>query len=154
MPVLANAEATQIDRLRPQQLGVTLAFLDRQQRVALQVVKYLRFDQALHPLAHAATETRRMTGRNAQVFVHVKERDLRPVHAAEFDQSFEKFDLRIARGKDCRGAALGQEYLLKIALHLARRLLHQVVLRGINTHPQRIDDKVLNRLGHALIRKH
>jgi len=91
--VLADAEAAKINRLGAQQLRVTLAFLDRLHCVAFEIMKCARLQPAFNPLTHVPTEARRMIGRNPEVFVHVKERDLRPVHSAELDQLFEELDL-------------------------------------------------------------
>ena len=108
----------------------------------------LGFCQAFNPLAHVMAEAGRMIRRQAQVFVHVKERDLRPFQIAEFDQLLEKPDLRIAGGEYRRRAPLRHQGLLNETLHLARRVLHQLLLRLIDTDAQGIDRKGFDGLGH------
>ena len=90
-----------------------------------------------------------MLRRKTQILVHVKERDPGPIHPAHFGQLLQEPDLRIARGEDDNGAPLRHQNLLKIAFDLAGGLLHKLVLRRINAHAQRIDDEILNRLGHG-----
>src|SRR3989442_14316879 len=54
----------------------------------------------------------------------------------------------MACGEDCWRPALRQEQLVEIAVEFARGVLHQVVVRRIDTHAEQIDDETFNRLSH------
>ena len=56
-----------------------------------------------HPLLQVAPKRRRMRDRHPEIFVHVKQLDLRPVDAGPLRQLVEKLVLRIARGNDRAG---------------------------------------------------
>jgi len=83
----------------PQEPAVALAFIQRQQGIALQIMKTARLHARFNALPHVTPETRRMLGVNAKVFVHVKNRHARPIDAAQRDERIQNLicELPVAR---------------------------------------------------------
>ena len=98
--VLTDAEAAKIDGLRSEQFRVALAFAEGQQGVAFKVMEVFRFQSCFNTFAHVLSEAGRMICIDAQVLVHVKERDARPIHTSQGHQRVEKLELRVASRKD------------------------------------------------------
>src|SRR4051812_22888235 len=96
MAILADAEAAEVDWLSLQQLAIALAFVQGQRGVTANIVEHTRMHARLHSLSHVTVKTGRMIAVDAEVFIHVKEGDLRPINPAQSDQRFQKLDLRIA----------------------------------------------------------
>src|SRR5579884_2398942 len=91
--VFADAEAAEVNRLRAQQGGVTIAFVHWQQGVAFEVMKHARLHTAGNAFAHVKAKARLVIAGDAEILVHVKESDFRPIHAADTDEFLKKFDL-------------------------------------------------------------
>ena len=107
-------------------------------------MKGRRLHLLLHALTHVAAEARGMISVEPEVFVHVKERHLAPVHLADGDEFLEKLNLRITRGQNRRGTALVGNHAAQIFIHLNRSSGRHVILTGKHTHRQRIDLKGLD----------
>ena len=77
-----------------------------ERRVTFNVMKCARLHQRLNAFAQITAEARFVIGADAQVFVHVEERDFFPIDAGHRDEFLQEFNLRIAGGEDRGGAAL------------------------------------------------
>ena len=98
--ILTDAEAAEVDFLCVQEGGVAFAFRNGLKAIAFEVVEGFRLEAGFDAFAHVAAEAGFVLGIDAEVFIHVEEGDLGPVHAAEADDFFEKFDLGIAGGQN------------------------------------------------------
>ena len=68
-------------------------------------MKRTRLHALLDPFAHIAPKAGLVIRVQAEVFIHVEQRQFRPIHAAKLDQCLEELDLRIARRQDNRRLA-------------------------------------------------
>src|ERR1043165_8489112 len=106
MAGLANSEAAEIDGLRLQQRSVSCTLVERQRGIAFKVMELVRLESLLDPLPHVTAKACFVARRNAEVFVHVKERQPRPVYAPGRNQRFQKLNLRIASAQNNCSRAL------------------------------------------------
>ena len=63
-------------------------------------MKLPRLHARLDALAQVTAKAGAVIRVDAEILIHVKERDARPVHPAERHQRVEELELRIARGED------------------------------------------------------
>ena len=99
MPVLSDAETTQVQRMGPQELCIAPAF-DVGIAQALDVVRRLWVGALDNPFADPALEAGRMVGTHPDVLVHVKDHGLGPGHVrGVVQQCGNEGQLRVARGE-------------------------------------------------------
>jgi hypothetical protein len=116
MAIFADAQAAKIDGLLFQQVAVTLAFVQGQQRIALQIVTDPRSDILNDALAQKPPETGLMLWSNSQVLVHVKDRNPGPVEARQLGQRLQEFHLRRGAGENDCCRSFGGDRFLKTTL--------------------------------------
>jgi len=138
MAIFTDSQAAQINGLRLKQRGVPGAFHMRQIAIAVDVMEGLGLHQRFDPFLHVVPEAGRVIGRNAQVFVHVEQRHLRPVDAAEGHKVLQELDLGIAGGQDGGGRTVAGDGVRQIIADLQRHVGGQIGLAGKDMNVQGI----------------
>ena len=98
--VFSDAQAAEVDGRLGEQAFVAVAFVQREQGVACQVVEGLGFGFGFDAFFHVALEAGAVARRQSEIFVHMEKLDSGPVHRFGFDQAGEKEDLGVARGQN------------------------------------------------------
>lgn len=80
--ILPYPQATKVNGLRLEQIGITLTFIEWQKAITIKIMKEPRAYQLFDPLAHVILKASTVVGCDAQILIHVEQRNSGPIYPA------------------------------------------------------------------------